>query len=357
MAKTASSPLMERLRAASSLDYTETLSESKIFDFEKISTQIPILNVALSGTLDGGLSNGSLCIAGPSKHFKSLTGLVLVHAYLKKYADAVCIFYDSEFGTPKKYFSSMGIDMTRILHCPITNIEQLKFDMSKKLEDIKRGDHVIFFIDSLGNVASKKEVQDAKDEKSVADMSRAKALKSLFRIITPELVLKDVPMVAISHTYQTQDMYPKEVVSGGRGITYGANAVWIVGRQQEKDDGVVKGYNFVYNIEKSRFVREKSKLIISVTFEGGINKFSGLLELAMEGSYVYKPSPGWFVAYDPKTKKDLSKKLREDETETDAFWNNIYEKTDFKSYVEKRFVLGDIQMLGAEEVAEAEDAD
>mgnify|MGYP003344454889 CR=1 FL=1 len=354
MAKTVS-PLLERLRKVSALDYTETMTDSKIFDVDHVPTQIPILNVALSGSTERGLSNGSLVIAGPSKHFKSLTGLVLVDSYLKKYPEGVCLFYDSEFGAPKKYFKSIGIDTERVLHCPVKNIEELKFDLMKKLQDIKRGERIVIFIDSLGNIASKKEVEDAINEKSVADMTRAKALKSLFRMITPELVLKDIPLVAISHTYSDQGMYPKEIVSGGRGVTYGANAVWIVGRQQEKDDTGIKGYNFVYNVEKSRFVKEKSKLTLTVTWDGGINKFSGLLDIAMEGGYVIKPSAGWYVGCDPKTKKDLTKKVREDETSTDAFWQTIFDKTDFKDYVTKRFSVGETQMLTSASEAGPED--
>src|SRR5690606_20064726 len=126
---------------------------------------------------------GLLLVAGPSKHFKSSISLVMAAAYMKKYSDAVLMFYDSEFGSPKSYFQAFGIDTNRVLHTPITNIEELKFDIMGQLEQIQRGDKVIFLIDSIGNLASKKEVEDALNEKSVADMSRAKQLKSLFRMI------------------------------------------------------------------------------------------------------------------------------------------------------------------------------
>ena len=89
-------------------------------------------------------------------------------------------------------------------------------------------------IDSIGNLASKKEVEDAENEKSVADMTRAKSLKSLFRIVTPHLTTKNIPCLAINHIYMTQEMYSKPIVSGGTGIYYSANQIFIISKSQEK---------------------------------------------------------------------------------------------------------------------------
>lgn len=108
-----------------------------------------------------------------------------------------------------------SIPMDRVIHTPITNIEELKFDLMAQLSNIERGDKVFIAIDSIGNLASKKEVEDALNEKSVADMTRAKALKGLFRMVTPILTIKDLTLHAVSHTYDTMEMYSKKVVSGG----------------------------------------------------------------------------------------------------------------------------------------------
>lgn len=135
-------------------------------------------------------------------HHNTMIALVCAKAYLDKYDDAVMIFYDSEMGSSKDYFNSLGIDQDRVLYTPITDVEQLKFDVMSQLEQIKRGDHVIIVVDSVGNLASKKEVEDALNEKSAADMTRAKQLKSLTRMITPHLNLKNIPMIVINHVYQ-----------------------------------------------------------------------------------------------------------------------------------------------------------
>ena len=133
----------------------------------------------------------------------------------RSYKDSICLFYDSEFGITPEYIEANGIDTNRVLHIPIEHLEQLKFDISKRLEEISRGDKVIIFVDSVGNLASKKEVEDALDEKSVADMSRARVMKSLWRIVTPHLTTKDIPCIAVNHTYKEMSMYPKDIMSGG----------------------------------------------------------------------------------------------------------------------------------------------
>jgi RecA/RadA recombinase len=263
-------------------------------------------------------------------------------AYLKRNEDAVLLFYDSEFGTPQAYFESFGIDMDRVVHSPITNAEELKFDITQQLDKIEKGDKVIIVIDSVGNLASKKEVEDALDGKSVADMSRAKALKSLFRIVTPHLNLKDIPLIAVNHTYKEIGLFPKDVVSGGTGIYYSADAIWIIGRQQDKVGTEIQGYHFVINIEKSRHVKEKSKIPISVSWEGGIVKWSGLMDVAEKGGYLRKPKVGWYEAVDPSTGEIISEKLlrAKEIVDNKDFWINMFEKTDITTYIKNTYTVG-----------------
>jgi len=304
-----------------------------------------MINVALSGSTKGGISSGLTVLAGPSKHFKTSFALLMAGAYMKKHKDAVLMFYDSEFGSPQSYFESFGIDTSRVLHTPVTNIEELKFDLVHQLTEIDRKDRVMVVIDSIGNIASKKEIDDAENMKSVADMTRAKALKGLFRMITPFLTLKDIPLLAVNHTYQTQEMFSKAVVSGGTGVMYSANDVWIIGRRQEKTGTEISGYHFIINIEKSRFVKEKSKIPISVSWDGGIEKWSGLLDLALETGYVVKPKNGWYMAMNPATKEELSGNLRAAQTMTEEFWTKIFNSTDFETAIEKRYKVAHGAML------------
>ena len=313
-----------------------------------IQTDVPMMNVALSGSVDGGLAPGLTVLAGPSKHFKTSFALIMASAYLKKYEDAVILFYDSEFGSPQSYFQQFDINTDRVLHTPIANVEQLKFDLVGQLENLDRGDKVIVVIDSMGNLASKKEMEDALNEKSVADMSRAKALKGLFRMVTPYLNMKDIPLVAVNHTYKEIGLFPKDVVSGGTGIYYSADNIWIIGRRQDKSGGEIKGYHFVVNVDKSRFVKEKAKIPISVSWEGGVQKWSGLLEVAMNGGYCTKPSPGWYATVDPKT-GEIGDKVREKETLKEEFWKPIFENTDFKEYIKQAYQIGGTAIVELDE--------
>jgi len=351
------SSIMDKLKKNSKVKQTSVLSESKFFnDKEMIPTDVPMVNVALSGDIDGGLSPGLTVLAGPSKHFKTSFALLMASAYLKKYKDAVILFYDSEFGSPQSYFQQFGIDTARVLHTPVTNVEELKFDLINQLEEISREDKVIVVIDSIGNVASKKEMEDALNEKSVADMSRAKALKGLFRMATPYLAMKNIPMLAINHTYQEMGLFPKAIVSGGTGIYYSADNIWILGRQQDKKNNEIKGYHFVINVEKSRYVKEKSKIPISVSWEGGVQNWSGLLEVALAGQYVVKPSAGWYQRYDTDTGQILGNKYREKDTLSEEFWKPILEETDFKEFIRKQYQIGKTSLVDFDDIV-IEDTD
>jgi RecA/RadA recombinase len=294
--------------------------------------------VALSGRLDGGLTPGLTMWAGPSKHFKTAFSLLMAKSYLDKYKDAALLFYDSEFGTPQSYFDSFGIDTERVLHTPLTDIEQLKFDVMQQLTNLERGDHLIIVIDSIGNLASKKEVDDALEGKSVADMSRAKQVKSLFRMVTPHLTMKDVPMVVVNHTYKEIGMFPKDIVGGGTGSYYSADNIFILGRQQEKEGTEIVGYNFIINVEKSRYVKEKSKIPVTVSFDGGISKWSGLLDLALDSGHVVKPSNGWYSPVDADGVV-AEKKYRIKDTDTKDFWLPILKQKSFQDFIKDKYQI------------------
>lgn len=336
--------LLNKLKQNSTIKDTSLLSESRFFTAkDMIQTPVPMINVALSGRLDGGLTPGLTVFAGPSKHFKTAFALLLAKSYIDKYDDAVVLFYDSEFGSPQSYFSSLGIPPEKVLHTPITDIEQLKHDTMAQLNNISRGDRVIIIVDSVGNLASKKEVEDALEGKSVADMSRAKQLKSLFRMVTPHLTIKDIPMVVVNHTYKEIGLYPKDIVSGGTGVYYSADNIFIIGRQQEKEGTDLVGYNFIINIEKSRYVREKSKIPVEVSFDGGISKWSGLLDTAINGGFVFKPSNGWYQ----KKNDDTMTKYRLKDTYTKDFWMPILTDSAFSEYISKTYMISSSSLLGA----------
>lgn len=334
------SELMKRLLKSSTIKESNSLGDSKFFsDIDMVQTPVPMINVALSGRLTGGLTSGLTIFAGPSKNFKTGFTLLLAKSYLEKHDDAIVLFYDSEFGAPLDYFKSFGIDTSRIIHTPILDIEQLTFDIMQQLNTVKRGDHVFVMIDSIGNLASKKEVDDAMEGKSVADMTRAKKLKGLFRMVTPHLKIKDIPMVAVNHTYDEMALYPKQIMGGGKGPYYSADNIFFVGRQQEKSGTEVTGFNFILNVEKGRFTREKSKVAIETRFDGGISTWSGLLEAALESGHVVSPTQGWYQIAGEE------KKYRKNDTNTGAFWLPVLKDETFRQWIIDNYAISNGQII------------
>ena len=349
--------ILDKIKKNSTIKDSAILSESKFFKKkDMIPTSVPIINVALSGRLDGGLTPGITMWAGPSKHFKTAFSLLMAKSYLDKYPDAALLFYDSEFGTPQSYFDTFGIDTSRVVHTPLTDVEQLKFDIMQQLQNVERGDHLIIVIDSIGNLASKKEVEDALEGKSAADMTRAKQMKSLFRMVTPHLNLKDIPLVVVNHTYMEIGLFPKAIVGGGTGAMYSADNVYILGRQQEKEGTEIVGYNFIINVEKSRYVKEKSKIPVSVTFEGGLSKWSGLLDVALESGHVIKPSNGWYSKVDLETGVVEDKKYRIKDTDSKDFWLPILTSKTFYDFIKNKYSIGQGEVMMRDDLDEALEA-
>ena len=349
------SKLLAKIRKNSTIKETFLLSESDFINrVDETTTSIPAINIALSGTLDGGLRSGILTIAGPSRHFKTMYSLYMASAYLKKHEDSVLLFLDSEFGSPLEYFESVGIDPTRVVHVPVKNLEELKFELMQQLESIERGDKLFILIDSIGNLASKREVANAIDGKSAEDMSRAKFLKGLYRIITPYLRLKDIPLVQIGHVYQTQELYAKTILSGGTGLMLASDNVWIIGRSQDKDADGLNGYNFTINIEKSRYVRERSKIPINVKFDGGISKYSGLLDIALESNFLVKPSVGWYSRVDDDGVVE-SKKWRAKDTDTAEFWDMLLKSKSFNEKIATMYKVSNGSLMEEDDTPSATD--
>jgi len=139
------------------------------------------------------------------------------------------------------------------------------------------------------------------------------------------------------------------VVTHNTGIYYSADNIFIIGRQQEKTGTDLVGYNFIINVEKSRFVREKSKIPIEVTFEGGISKWSGLLDMAIEAGHIVKPSNGWYQIASDGTD---SKKYRRKETDTKEFWIPILSDKSFNEWIERRYIISSESIMNEEVTSE-----
>lgn len=348
--------LADRLKKNTTVKATDTFGKVDIVRREPAATAALPLNLALQGAFDGGVTPGITMFAGPSRHFKTNMALVCAAAWMDKYPDSLMLFYDSEFGAKESYFQSAGIDVDRVIHTPIKNVEELKFDMYKQLEGLEPSDNVIIVIDSVGNLASKREVDNAENQNSAADMTRAKEIKSLWRIVTPYFESLGIPCIVINHTYNTMEMFSKTVVSGGQGNILAANDIIVLGRQQDKDKKTkeLKGYNFILNIEKSRTVREGKKIPLLVHFEGGLMSYASLLDIAIEVGLATAMSGPWYSFVDPETGEIDDKKFMRKDTVDAEFWEGKLSDSKFTDAV-KNFYRLDTNSLISKAESELDD--
>lgn len=158
-----------------------------------------------------------------------------------------------------------------------------------------------------------------------------------------------------SEEYDEQQYVLKNgVVSHNTGIYYSADNIWILGRQQDKKGTDIAGYHFIINVEKSRYVKEKSKIPITVSWDGGVRRYSGLLDVALAGGYVTKPSNGWYAVVDQST-GEIGQKVRLDDTLNKSFWDPIFDQTDFKDFLKKQYSIGHQSIVSMDAIVEEAD--
>lgn len=321
----------------------EMLSGSTFFKNKNyFSFEVPILNLAASGSFDHGLCRGITTIAAPPKHFKSSFHLMGMRSFLKHHEgkDPVIWFYDNEFGTPLEYFEARGVDMDRVLHLPFRSLEDLRNDMFQKLEQVDpEEEQIMIVVDSLGQATSKKQQDDAKKDENKADLQRPKLIKDFCRLVAPAITIANVPSIFINHTYTSQDMYkPGEVISGGTGIIYASDTVWTIKKVNDKDEKTkeVLGNEFIIDIAFSRQVKERSKFTVYVDYETGVDPYSGILELMEEFGIVVPNGKGYYSLANDMEKKYRLKALRDNVDDVLARHLNDPE---FRKMVENKYKL------------------
>jgi RecA/RadA recombinase len=328
--------LLQRLKKKSKLE-SEVLSKSKFFKMTEIPTAIPMLNLALSGKLDGGMSQGITMLAGDSRTYKTGFLIELALAFQKKYPKGIVLFYDSE-GSPLKYWEKAGIDMSRVLHCPIKTVEMLRNDLVSQLEELTEEDKVMVVVDSIGTLASAKETADAINDNAAADFTRAKAMNSMFRIVTPYLNQLGIPMVMIGAHYMTMELYPKRVYSGGKKLFLACDEVFFISRSQDKEGKELKGWQFTLTADKSRTVIEGAKFPIGIRYETGVDKYSGMFDIAVECGLIVQ-SGAWYQAIDLETGELDAKKSRRADIETVEYMERLLIEPKFIEFVSNKYTL------------------
>lgn len=305
-----------------------------------VDTGSYIINALVSGSIFGGFpSNKITALAGESGTGKTFFCLSVVKHFLDTDPDAGVIYFETESAISKQMIESRDIDSSRMVIFPVDTIEEFRTQavriIDKYMEDKKEDRKPLMFVlDSLGMLATNKEVQDATDDKQVRDMTKSQLIKSCFRILTLKMGKANIPMLVTNHTYDVIGSYvPTKEMGGGSGLKYSASTIVYLGKKKEKDGTTLIGNIIKCEAKKSRLTREGSKVETRLFFDSrGLQRHYGLLEMG-ERAGMWKNVAG---RYEIDGKKVYAKAiLKEPET---YFTPEVLEELDLQA--QKEFLYG-----------------
>ena len=254
-----------------------------------IDTGSYIFNALLSGSLHGGLpANKITALAGESATGKTYFLMGMVKNFLDANPDAGVVYFESESAITKQMVIDRGIDPDRMVILPVTTVQEFRTQGLKVLDrymqqdvDVRRP--MFMCLDSLGMLSSTKEVEDTSDGKETRDMTRAQVLKAAFRVLTLKLAKAKVPMVVTNHTYDVVgSMFPTKEMGGGSGLKYAASSIVYLSKKKEKDGTEVIGNIVHCKNHKSRLTIENKMVDVRLTYDKGLDRHYGLIDLAVK---------------------------------------------------------------------------
>ena len=254
-----------------------------------IDTGSLAFNALLSGSIYGGMpSNKITAIAGEAATGKTFFALGIVKAFLDKNKDAGVIYFESESALTKELVESRGIDSSRMVIVPVATVQEFRHQSIKVIDkyleqDEKNRKPLMFVLDSLGMLSTTKEMEDTADGKETRDMTRSRIVKAAFRVLTLKLGKAKVPMIMTNHTYDViGSMFPQKEMGGGSGLKYAASNIVYLSKRKEKDGKEVIGNIIHCKNYKSRLTKENALIDVRLTYKDGLDKYYGLLELAIK---------------------------------------------------------------------------
>ena len=281
-----------------------------------IDTGSLILNGLLSGSLNGGLpSNKITALAGESATGKTYFLMGIVKNFLDKDPNAGVIYFESESAITKQMVVDRGIDSKRMVIMPVTTVQEFRHQALKVLDGYlaqNEADRKPLFLclDSLGMLSTSKEVEDTAEGKETRDMTRAQVLKAAFRVLTLKLGRAKVPMVVTNHTYDVVgSMFPQKEMGGGSGLKYAASSIVYLSKKKEKDGTEVIGNIIHCKNHKSRLTVENKMVDVRLTYDRGLDRYYGLLELAEKYDIIKKVSTRYEL---PDGSKQFGKTIMND---------------------------------------------
>jgi RecA/RadA recombinase len=254
-----------------------------------IDTGSYALNALLSGSIFGGLpSNKITALAGEAATGKTFFALGIVKHFLDKNKDGGVVFFESESALTKDLVESRGINSKRVVIVPVSTVQEFRYQAIRVLDKyIEQKEEerkpIMFVLDSLGMLSTTKEMEDTAEGKETRDMTRSQIVKAAFRVLTLKLGKAKVPMIMTNHTYSViGSMFPQKEMGGGSGLKYAASNVVYLTRRKEKEGKEVIG-NIIHCLNyKSRLTRENARVDVKLTYDKGLDRYYGLLDLAIK---------------------------------------------------------------------------
>ncbi len=265
-----------------------------------IDTGSLIFNAQLSGSLKGGLPNNKcLVLAGEYAVGKTFFALSMAKSFLDQNQDAFVFWYLAEPALTRKMLLDRLIDPNRVIFAEPDTVQQWKFHLIKLLDTYmatKDTPPMLVVLDSLGALSTTKELKDSEAGKEVDDMTRAKVIKATFRQIDKKLAKAKVPMIVTNHTYSQMDQYKPREIGGGSGPKYAGDIITTITASKDKEgEGaktIVNGNIIHLHMYKNRFAKQHTKVDVLLSYDTGLDRYYGLLELAEKYEIIKRKSRG-----------------------------------------------------------------
>ena len=254
-----------------------------------IDTGSYVFNALLSGSIYGGLpANKITAVAGESATGKTFFVMGMVKSFLDANPNAGVLYFESESAITKQMVIDRGIDPERMVILPVTTVQEFRTQAIRVLDDYLAQDEdkrqpIMLCLDSLGMLSTTKEVEDTSEGKETRDMTRAQVLKAAFRVLTLKLGKAKVPMIVTNHTYDVVgSMFPTKEMGGGSGLKYAASSIVYLSKKKEKDGTEVIGNIVHCKNHKSRLTIENKMVDVRLTYDKGLDRHYGLIDLAVK---------------------------------------------------------------------------
>ena len=320
-----------------------------------IDTGSYILNAALSGSLYGGVPNNKItAFAGEAATGKTFFVLGVMSQFLKTNPDGGVIYFDTESAVTNEMMQQRGIDTQRVVKSEPESIQRFRHTSLQVLDNyleqpVDERRPFLMVLDSLGQLSSSKELEDTADGKETRDMTKAQVLKATFRVLNLKLAKAGIPLIVTNHTYDVVGSYvPTKEMSGGSGLKYSASTIVMLSKSKERDGKDIVGNIIKARMQKSRLSRENKLVAVLLTYDKGLDRYYGLIELG-ESAGVFKKVANRIEL--PDGRKIYAKQIYENPKE--YFTKDVMEALESQAQIVFQYGSGEVQdeIFEADEVA------